>query len=442
VKHETWLSFAEDSREALDVLKEIGLPNKELARAKNGKLGAQLASLKDEISLLDKSIKNSASKRSRLESQLEDQQRRKSSLLAKRTNLSKDLDVCPTCGANYDNKHAKMEMAKVTKSLTECKEELKQLQGYLDNFEDTSSSQKSLEDLELSYSKAKALSLKISACLDTIDSTQAEPYKPELSKQEIASRLESCSKTLSLLADWQSVFSVENDWARLPQKVKSSEGFKETQENFLAINEECLSLSVSVQRSEDALKSLVALKAKVKGVKARVKDLPSLQLLESAFSKKGVESVMLKNLASSLEAQVNKYAKLIFPEDFRFSFELDTQFSILVSRKYGAKEVTSDVRKLSGAEKKLFAIVLMISLLTFVPASRRSNLLILDEPTAAMGAENLARFIRFLPVLQTVIPTIVVITPLDPKDYSSITPQTFVVTKDRSGKSTIERSDK
>ena len=139
--------------------------------------------------------------------------------------------------------------------------------------------------------------------------------------------------------------------------------------------------------------------------------------------------ILIKSLCSSLEQQVNKYSKLILPEDYTFTFELDTNFSILVTRIHNSKAETSDVRKLSGAERKLFSLVLLISLLTFIPKSKRTNLLVLDEPTAAMGEDNKASLIRFLPVLQSIIPNIVVITPLDKQDYAVINPKVWTVQK-------------
>lgn len=140
-------------------------------------------------------------------------------------------------------------------------------------------------------------------------------------------------------------------------------------------------------------------------------DADSLALLAQAYSKKGVPTLMIKTICSRLEDVINKYAAYVFPEDYSFHFQLDTQFSITVTRKYQGKELTSDVRKLSGAESKLFSILLLVGLLTFIPESRRTNLLILDEPDASMGQETVDLLLDFLKVLNKIVPNIIVITP-------------------------------
>ena len=106
----------------------------------------------------------------------------------------------------------------------------------------------------------------------------------------------------------------------------------------------------------------------------------------------------------------------------------DTQLQLLCTRRVGSQELTSDVRKLSGAESKLFTLILILSLLSFVPPKRRPSIMILDEPTANFSTETTQAFMRLLDVLKTVIPSIVIITPRDDVYPDSI-PYTVVRTK-------------
>jgi DNA repair exonuclease SbcCD ATPase subunit len=156
---------------------------------------------------------------------------------------------------------------------------------------------------------------------------------------------------------------------------------------------------------EETRKAIISLKE-------RLKDEPSLKLLAEVFGKRGgLEKAIMNSICEKLEAQVNRYAHLLFLENYRFSFQLDAQFDILVHRINGKNEVVSDVRKLSGAESRLFNLLLLVALMSFVPASRRCNTLILDEPDANMGLEVIETLMGFLPVLNSVIPHIVFITP-------------------------------
>lgn len=170
-------------------------------------------------------------------------------------------------------------------------------------------------------------------------------------------------------------------------------------------------------------------------IKESIKDEEALKVLILAYSDKAMKREAVRSISSRLMVTVNKYARLVFPEDYQFEFRWDTsQLLLLVHRKYGKKIMTSDVRKLSGAESKLFTLVLLLALLSFVPAAKRSSLLILDEPTANFSEETTQAFKELLPVLNKLIPTIVVITPKSKEVYEGA--RNFTVCK-ANGVSTI-----
>jgi len=156
-----------------------------------------------------------------------------------------------------------------------------------------------------------------------------------------------------------------------------------------------------------------ALKERVQKLDAVLLDYDAVLLLEKAFASNahGVKSMVIRGLCEALETQVNRYARFLFPEDYTFAFNLETQFDITVTRKFGKTELTSDVRKLSGAEAGLFNILLVVALTTFLPQAHRSNLLVLDEVDANFSPAMTDAFIRFLPILNKAIPHIIVITP-------------------------------
>lgn len=108
---------------------------------------------------------------------------------------------------------------------------------------------------------------------------------------------------------------------------------------------------------------------------------------------------------------VNKYAAIVFNEDYRFELVWDTQIHLICKRRAGENLLVSDVRKLSGAESKLFTIILVLSLLSFVPKEKRSNVMILDEPTANFSSETTRCFQDLLKLLSQLIESIVIITP-------------------------------
>jgi|GEM_PF-2893959 len=152
-----------------------------------------------------------------------------------------------------------------------------------------------------------------------------------------------------------------------------------------------------------------------------------LKLMLQAYADKGMRKMAVQAISHSLMAQVNKYASRIFPENYRFELNWDkSQIALLCHRRYGKKIEVSDVRKLSGAESRLFTYVMVLSLLTFVPENRRSSILILDEPATNMSTETRESFKELLNVMNAIIPSIIVITPKSDEVYDGATAYTAV----------------
>lgn len=180
------------------------------------------------------------------------------------------------------------------------------------------------------------------------------------------------------------------------------------------------------QYNESANERKQTLKTQAKALLVRIQELKDclaekevLDILNQAYgTRSGVKELVIKSICDHLQKTVNKYATFIFPEPFTFEFDLSSSnFNITVSRPYKGKVVTSDVRKLSGAESSMFNMTLALSLLTFVPKALRSNILILDEIDANFSEEMERSLARFLPVLNKVIPHIILITPDSKKVY-------------------------
>jgi DNA repair exonuclease SbcCD ATPase subunit len=421
------------------LLEDFQCSTLEAAVAKLKSLQSLIKDSKAEVASLEDQINSADGKRSRLTSSLEDLEEDRTRLKADLTRLKEAKDTCPTCGSAFDNKHAATELDRVRDKLVRIRELRQDTEEKLASLPQTKTLKETLERKLATLSKDKDNYSTLDQLVE--EASTVSPDKPEVSEEEARVYYEEARKHLSVLERAPSALEAREDWLKLPKAIRkaSTEDFQTKQTEYMKLVSAKSQLEVEVSRADDINTELADVLEKLRPLRKRLADREALELLEGAFSRKGVESMLIRSICESLQEQVNKYSKLIFPEDYRFEFELETQFSILVHRKYGKEKYVSDVRKLSGAERKLFSLVLLVSLLTFVPKSRRTSLLILDEPTAAMGKENVANFVRFLPILQKVIPTIVVITPLDPSVYQSIQPEVFTVVKGRNGFSTIEK---
>ncbi len=170
------------------------------------------------------------------------------------------------------------------------------------------------------------------------------------------------------------------------------------------------------------------LKSRLLELKRGLKDEQALSVLVEGYGDKQIKRMVVRQISQLLMEQVNKYARVVFPETYTFELVWDTQIELLCHRKYGNRVETSDVRKLSGAEYKLFSLVLVMSLLAFVPPQKRSSVLILDEPSANMHEETRQAFVQFLDVMVKVIPSIVIITPRSDEHYPG---RSFTVVKEK-----------
>lgn len=198
------------------------------------------------------------------------------------------------------------------------------------------------------------------------------------------------------------------------------------------LTEKCTVLRARLLKAKDDRAELKAMQTKLESYNQKLKTEKDCQILMEAYDPKGLKRMVISVLSQHLMAQINKYAKLAFDEDLRFRLVWEkTQVQLLVDRYYhGRKEpVTSDVRRLSGAETTLFTIITVLALLNFVPSHRRSNVLIMDEPTAHFGPSNIEKFKELLPLLLSVIPSIIIITPKVDQRYRGAREYTAVKEK-------------
>lgn len=189
----------------------------------------------------------------------------------------------------------------------------------------------------------------------------------------------------------------------------------------------------------EALKRVAENKRKARELEEKVQDEPSYRALMQAYSNKGVKTLLVRKIAEKLEANLNRFAKHIYSENFEFKLEVtDTQFHVWVIRRSGIKGKTvSDVRHLSGAESRLFNLLFVLALLPTIPAKRRFSCLIMDEPEVGMDAETLEAFTtKLLPALAEVVPSVVVITPKN--DYVTDGARVVTVVKEKGQSRLIE----
>lgn len=333
---------------------------------------------------------------------------RKKSLIETTRLLEEELTqakegCCPTCSQPFNSREL---VVKLRRKVKENAEEILALQEKTYELLDSS-------ELRPKIARLKELAAKLRGKPSVAEKPEPPKGKPVADLDEVRSEF----KHLNLLQDGYTELCGDPNYKAYLQGKKPITDVEAKQEVLLetssAVHKQLRELELQLHEVTEAADRKAKLLARIRSLKEETQDLEAVQVLEKAYAagSTGIKSLIIKTLCDRLTQQTNKYARLIFPEDYHFSFELDTQFHILVTRRHKKEEITTDVRKLSGAESSMFSLLLLIVLLTFVPKAKRSNLLVLDEPNANFGQEMTEAFIRFLPVLNKVIPHIIVITP-------------------------------
>jgi len=254
---------------------------------------------------------------------------------------------------------------------------------------------------------------KLTALLTQLkDGRPSKEIKPDLPKvssvnlQSTIEKLESQMVYREQYAEYNTEFSLkflEEKCKRLEEKVLKLSNILQDSNTKAAIHAQQLTQKSKIQ-------------ARIVDLKHKTRNLPIYKALVDAYGPRGIKVEQLSGLVKAFEKNLNLYASLIFAEPIKFEVLVDTnKFDIIAHR----NNSTSDVRLLSGSESRCFILLCLISLLPFIPESKRTNIVVLDELESGMDEVNLNLYLNeFLPRLQSVVPSVFIISPLSPSMVS------------------------
>lgn len=208
---------------------------------------------------------------------------------------------------------------------------------------------------------------------------------------------------------------------------------KDPTKEYLEVIEKMSALDIEYQLAKKNALERRELAEEIERTENVLLNAEALEILERAYSPKGLRRILINTVCASLETSLNNYAKTLFPEDYRFELTLESQFDILVHRKSKGETMVSDVRRLSGAESSLFSLLLWCGLMSFTPKAKRPNFLILDELDANLGDDNRDRFLAFLPKILKVVDHVIVITPKSETRFEAVVPEVRYLTVVKQG---------
>ena len=252
--------------------------------------------------------------------------------------------------------------------------------------------------------------------------------------EELSNAGESLRAKESFLKGTLSNIDTINEFLSLTQDQKNAAAELDSlSEKVRTARERYTQAQSKLSVEESLAEQLSDLKVRADELLLKLKDESRVKVLVEAYSDKNIKKLVVEQIGARLMSLVNTYSQQVFEENYRFEFVWDTDISIIAHRPNGK---SSDVRKLSGAESTLFTIILVCALMSFVPAKKRCNFMILDEPTSHMSAHNKEILHNALKLLTGLIPSIILITPKMEERYHGATEYTVV--KGRDGISRLE----
>lgn len=327
--------------------------------------------------------------------------------------------VCDTCGQEVKAKSPKL----VKKELEDAETQL----AVWDKVDEYTRSIKEYDVARKHYAKLKAEvkelkrnlpELEADALLYKKRSVLVKPTKVE--KPEVSGDLRELENELELAA-----FAEDN--ADMITALKTYKPVDFNPKELNKVQERVYAKTARLDLHNSVKKRASDIRSRLQELEEAMAQQQMLEIILEGYADKAVKKMAIESISNHLMASVNKYAALVF-ENYTFEFVWGSQIQLLVHRPEG----TSDVRRLSGAESILFTLILILSLLVFVPKRKRLSLLILDEPYASFSEGTAELFTKLLPHINQVIPSVLVITPKSEFRVAGATELTVVKTRDGS----------
>lgn len=372
-----------------------------------------------------------------------------------------DHSECPTCNQKINQAKLKTQAKKAEKRLPKLKQ-LKQAQKLVhaynelqESITDTTKLEKELEALNVMRENLKKESKKLSeleeivSSLDEIDikldsitvpvAPKGKLNYPDLDSETVDKLIEDIDdyfKQFDRLSQlFKSITSIGKDELK---SIKSLCVKLEYKKAGTKLKTHLASMDSSISEYEDSISELNAsskeqssklvalesaksnwsllteqkheLDTKLSKSRPIIEEKKIVETLYGAFGNTNLKLRQATKILKIIEANLNNFSHMVFPETMVFKLDAGTQgIDAVVTRKNG---LSSDISKLSGAETNCFRLLFAISILPLVPANRRTNFMILDEPDSACSdavREHLAK--EFIPKLRSLVPHIFWITP-------------------------------
>lgn len=391
---------------------------------------------KDNIKTLTKAL-SKLKKPKKTSEQLEEEMVEAQSVVRAYEKLSHKVDgkTCPTCGQDVNLKALKraadkandeIESIKKQKEFFYLKEELKDLEK--------SPCKKPKHDKDELKKRLKKLGKMIDGIAEEFETikkrdsilakledlekpeTMAEPKKPCKNVEKRIERLEKFRDLNQALKAFKvpskSADDIDAEYESVNKKIKKLTS------SIADIEREAQKVISKVQEYDHYENTLVEMRTKLSKLQPLIDKRVLYETLYKAYSGTALKLEAMEGRLQLIADKLNENSHLVYPEPMQWRlFTCPQGIGAEVTRM--SSNTTTDFSIMSGAETNCFRLLWAISILPFVPESRRTDFIVLDEPESNCSDAVRDHLIEnFLPILKKIVPNVYWISPLDVESFS------------------------
>ncbi|QZE59449.1 hypothetical protein MPK66_gp205 [Erwinia phage pEa_SNUABM_2] len=363
-----------------------------------------------------------------------------------------DGNSCPTCGQGVNLKAMARAATKAQAIIDECIEAIDyhKLNAELTALQDDKVKKpkhdraalekqikklgKQLDAIEEQFEQAKKLE-KLQARKAALKKPKAVK-QPKKARKTIKNRIKDLEILKDLTAAMKAIGEPEDPFYLLDGRYKDIETKSESLRNDIDKKErKAQNIQMRIQEHEHYEETLRELRGKLSKLQPLIDKRKVFEVLYKAYSNNALKLKAVESRLKQIENKLNEYSSLVFPEPMHFElFSTKQGVGATVTRMTSKK--TTDIGIMSGAETNCFRLLFAVAIMPFIPANRRTNFIILDEPDNSCSPAVSEHIIEnFLPILKQIIPNIYWITPNDVEHFSN---NQWTVTK-KGGTSSLSR---
>lgn len=363
-----------------------------------------------------------------------------------------DGNSCPTCGQDVDLKAMARAATKAQSVIDECIEALDyyKLESSLKDLK-KQKVKKPEHDRKALEKQLKAVSKKLDKIEEQFEAAKKyekliarkkalkkpkEVKQPKKARKTIKNRIKDLEILKDIRAAMKAIGKPERDYFTINVEYQTVE--KTVNELITDIEKKerkAQGIQMRIQEHDHYEETLRELRSKLADLQPLIDKRKVFEVLYKAYSNNALKLKAVEGRLKQIERKLNEYSGLVFPEPMHFElFTTKQGVGATVTRVTSKK--TTDIAIMSGAETNCFRLLFAVAIMPFIPANRRTNFIILDEPDNSCSPAVSEHIINnFLPILKQIIPNVYWITPENVDHFSN---NQWTVTK-KGGNSVLTR---